>query len=481
VLRKSHWSPQSPEQFEAYITKADELFYGGRAGAGKTDLLLGLASTDHYRSMIFRRVYPNLEAIIFRGKEMFPSKTWNGTSKTWSGTIGGSERHIQLGAMQFLEDRNKYQGRPFDLMGFDEVCEFLYEQFTFVKGWNRTTRPNQRVRVVATGNPPNNQEGMWVIDYWAPWLDRTYSNSAQPGELRWFIIINGESIETPNSDPIMEKGEQFIPSSRTFIPGNMIHHLKGTNYERNLHALPEPLRSQLLYGDFTLGQEDDQWQIIPTDWVLLAMDRWKHTQIPLTVDSAGNVRPTPLQTAGVDVARGGKDDTIIAPRFGNYVAQLIKIPGKDTPDSQSVVNHIVKNIQKGTRINIDIIGVGAGPFDFLDGFGYEVFAVDSREKSHATDKTGKLPFTNFRAEIWWNARELLDPESGEDIALPDDRRLLQHLTAPRWKLVSSGIQVESKEEIKKRIGQSPDDGDAVVMALFNKQRVGILFGGSQES
>lgn len=470
--------PQSVEQFEAYISPADELFYGGRAGAGKTDLLLGLASTDHYRSIIFRRVYPNLEGITFRGQEMFPSKTWNGTYKYWHGMMAGSMRHVQLGAMQYLEDRKKFQGRPYDLMGFDEICEFMQEQFTFVKAWNRTTRGNQRVRLVATGNPPNDQEGMWVIKYWAPWLDRTYAGkTAQPGELRWFIIKEDISIEVPGPEPIVEGKVTYIPSSRTFIPGNMIHHLRGTNYERNLHALPEPLRSQLLYGDFSLTQEDDQWQVIPTDWVMLAMERWRHARIPKTMDSAGNVTDTPLQTVGVDVARGGKDKTIIARRYGSYMAELISIPGKNTPDGASVAAEVVKVTAKGAIINIDIIGVGSSPYDNLLAYGYDVIGINSSEASRGTDMSGKLTFFNLRAEMWWNMRELLDPENHNDIALPDDRELLADLTAPRWTLRPSGILIESKEDIKSRIGRSTDKGDATVMAYFDKPRIGIISGG----
>lgn len=71
--------------------------------------------------------------------------------------------------------------------------------------------------------------------------------------------------------------------------------------------------------------------------------------------------------------------------------------------------------------------------------------------------------TNSRSWAWWNLREMLDPASGCDVALPPDDRLIGDLTTPKWKLMSGGrIQIESKDDIRKRLGRSPDDGDAVV-------------------
>ncbi len=85
------------------------------------------------------------------------------------------------------------------------------------------------------------------------------------------------------------------------------------------------------------------------------------------------------------------------------------------------------------------------------------------------DGSGELGFANKRSAAWWHLRELLDPAGGHQIALPPDDLLTGDVTAPHWRMTSSGkIQVESKEEIKKRLGRSPDDGDAVVMAFWEK-------------
>lgn len=57
--------------------------------------------------------------------------------------------------------------------------------------------------------------------------------------------------------------------------------------------------------------------------------------------------------------------------------------------------------------------------------------------------------------------------------LPDDRELYVDLCAPRYKIQLGGILIESKDEIHKRIGRSPDCGDAVVMAAVEKQEYGF--------
>lgn len=437
-----------------------------------TDLLLGVASNFHTRSIIFRRIFPNLEGIIWRGNQIFGVNTFNGSLKRW--VVEG--RMIQLGAMQYEADKEKYRGRPHDFYAFDEICELLYSQYIFVTAWLRTTIPGQRCQIIGAGNPPTDQDGAWVIDYWAPWLDPKYPNPAKPGDIRWFINVNEKSIETPDEKPVEVEGEMYAPMSRTFIPAKIISFLKDTNYETRLRALPEPLRSQLLYGDFTKYQQDDEWQVIPTEWVLLAMDRWRHVGIPLTSeDGEVEVHAVPMTTCGVDVARGGKDKTILAPRFGNYVAKLIKIPGKQTPDGQAVAGEVMKVVKdKRTQVNIDIIGVGGSPYDYISDYGFNVVGLNSAVTSKAVDeKSGLLHFANLRAEMWWHAREMLDPDSGEDIALPDDREMLRDLTSARWKVTARGVQIEDKEIIKARIGRSPDAGEAVIYCLYDKVQVGI--------
>src|SRR5207302_710316 len=132
------------------------------------------------------------------------------------------------------------------------------------------------------------------------------------------------------------KGELIKPLSRTFIPSRVTDnpHLAGTSYMATLQALPEPLRSQMLYGDFKAGLGDDPWQVIPTAWVDAAQARWKLLE----------PRP-PMDSMGVDVARGGKDHTILARRHANWFDKAIDFPGKDTPDGPTVAGQVITNLR----------------------------------------------------------------------------------------------------------------------------------------
>jgi hypothetical protein len=94
----------------------------------------------------------------------------------------------------------------------------------------------------------------------------------------------------------------------------------------------------------------------------------------------------------------------------------------------------------------------------------EAVGINFAAGTKATDKSGKLGFVNVRALAYWSLREALDPVDGRDVALPNDPELLGDLRAARWSMQSNGIKIESKDDIRKRIGRSTDCGDAVALA-----------------
>lgn len=449
------WRPLPGPQTLAYESLADELFYGGAAGGGKSDLLIGLAITQSRKAIIFRREYPQLKDIVSRSQELLAGSgaTFNGQANLWRGIPGG--RSLEFGAVQYERDVNKFRGRAHDLKAFDEVTEFSERQFRFLVGWLRTTIPGQRTRVICTGNPPTHAQGEWVIRYWAPWLDSQHPNPARPGELRWFAVLDGKDTEVESGAAFRHKGEHIQPRSRTFIPARLSDnpYLASTEYGAVLGNLPEPLRSQLLYGDFRVGIQDDAYQTIPTQWVREAQARWE-------IGDHG-----PQSCIGVDVARGGDDQTVLAIRHGNWFARLLKYAGSSTPNGPYVAGLVVAARQGEPLINVDVIGVGASVFDQLAPLG-NVVDVNFGEGTDATDKSGRLRFANVRAAAYWSLREALDPASGSDVCLPPDSELLADLTAARWLIRNGKIAIESKDDIKKRLGRSPDCADAVVLAWY---------------
>jgi hypothetical protein len=93
-----------------------------------------------------------------------------------------------------------------------------------------------------------------------------------------------------------------------------------------------------------------------------------------------------------------------------------------------------------------------------------VFGINFGSGSDATDMSGKFRFANMRAQCYWRFREALDPDYDATMALPPDKELLGDLCAAKWMIRSGRIYIESKDEIIKRLGRSPDCADAVVLA-----------------
>ena len=349
---------------------------------------------------------------------------------------------------------------------FDELPQFSESQYTFIIGWNRPANPRkypeQRCRVVGAGNPPTDPEGEWVLRRWRAWMPGA-ERPAKAGELRWYTTIAGEEIECESGAAILFKGVAYQPRSRTFIPARLEDNpdLLKTGYAATLEAMPEPLRSIMRYGDMLAGRQDDRWQLIPTKWVVDAQRRWIS-------------RPKNGATAyGVDVgmSAGEGDKTVVAPRHGPTIDTLIKRPSKETPDGQSVVNVLIQAGVGRVPVNIDAIGIGKSAYDacVMMKVG-QPRAIIVSERTDWTDPTvPSLKFSNLRAAIMWNVRHLLDPQGGPEdtrLALPPDPELLADLTAPRYKLQLSGVAVESKEDIRKRIGRSTDCGDSVALACW---------------
>lgn len=461
------WTPNPGPQTLAYHCEADELFYGGAAGGGKTDLALGLAGTLHWRSIIFRREFPMMRSMVERSREIFnpdgntrAAESYNESLHIWRLSSG---RIVEFASIQYEKDKTDFKGRPHDLYCFDELPEFLESQYRFVIGWLRSTLQGQRCRVVCTGNPPMTSEGEWVIRYWAPWLDEKHPRPAKPGELRWFTVLDSKDVEVESGTPFEYRGEWITPRSRTFIPARLDDNpfLSRTDYRATLMNMPEPLRSQLLYGDFSLRMEDDPWQVIPTAWVLEAQARGAAMKRP----------PVAMRSCGVDVARGGKDQTVIQPLYGTYFDEPKVYPGVTTPDGAAVARFVTDVVIDDTPIFIDVIGYGASAYDHLKVLkGVKVTPVNNASSSSGTDKSGRYGFANVRAESYWMLREALDPASGENIALPPGREVRIDLCAPRYKIVGGKIAIEPKDDIIQRTGHSPDHGDGIVLAWYGARK-----------
>lgn len=207
-------------------------------------------------------------------------------------------------------------------------------------------------------------------------------------------------------------------------------------------------------GNFASGLGDG---IMALTWVEASNARWQE------ITDAG--KEMKITHFGVDVADQGDDDTVIAVRCGKVVKEIRRHHGLDTMETTGIVAGLLK-ANPGSVAVVDVIGIGAGVVARLREQGLEVEPFNASERTDVTDRSGEMGFLNQRSAGWWCLRELLDPSNSENISLPPDDYLTGDLTAPRSKTSSTGkIQIESKDEIRKRIGRSTDAGDAVMMAF----------------
>jgi hypothetical protein len=205
-------------------------------------------------------------------------------------------------------------------------------------------------------------------------------------------------------------------------------------------------------------------------------------------DETGLVEPAWIETAhervlpsegpvrfGVDVARGGSDQTVVVEgrRPLEDIAKVVpvdrrplklrirhRVNGHDTMQTAGTVGRLLATATtvEGARANIDAIGLGVGVYDRCREQGQAVSAYMSSERAARPTK-----FKNRRAESFWALREML--REGR-VDLDGDEDLAAQLLAIRWSLDSTGrIVIEAKEAMKARGLPSPDLADAAVMAL----------------
>jgi len=167
-----------------------------------------------------------------------------------------------------------------------------------------------------------------------------------------------------------------------------------------------------------------------------------------------------IYSLGVDVANSENGDkAAIARGRGNA---LIRVDDFQCPDANQLGKRDVLYLIKEHDIppymvGVDGVGVGAGTVNALRECGYAVKNLGGADTP--VEQGTEEEFNNLRSQMYWQLRE--DLRNGV-ITLPNDEELFADLITPKWFTRNGKIVVESKEEIKKRLGHSPNKGDAVV-------------------
>lgn len=179
--------------------------------------------------------------------------------------------------------------------------------------------------------------------------------------------------------------------------------------------------------------------------------------------------------AGLDVARYGKDRTCLCLRRGRRVQEFVEWGQSSTMETVGkLIDALNGRGELGIRVAVDTVGVGGGVLDRLEEVRKQqpgvrelvgrVVSFNSSEKALRNDR-----FLNARASTYWYLRQRLQEE--KNLALPPDDELREELLETRWSVNSSGrIKIEAKDDIRGRIGRSPDKADALALTLCRAAR-----------
>jgi hypothetical protein len=198
--------------------------------------------------------------------------------------------------------------------------------------------------------------------------------------------------------------------------------------------------------------------------------------IPLSIVEAAIIRDldpySPRSMVwGVDIARFGDDRSALVKRRGHAIAEPAKTWRlSDTMQSAGVVAREYFDCPDHDRpaaINVDVIGVGAGVLDRLRELGLPAYGVNVGEVADDADR-----FSRRRDELWWSARDWF---ASRAVKIPNDPALIADLTGPTYRLLSTGkIQIESKDDIKKRGIASPDVADALCLTFAGGEHAHLV-------
>ncbi len=319
-------------------------------------------------------------------------------------------------------------------------------------------------------------------DWFAAGFSTKYANHFQGHHTRTgeILFIFDEAAGVPEEIYTGAEGSMSSPGARMLLIGNPTE-LSGSFYRafRN----PEWVRFKISAFDtpnVKAGRVLRPYLVTP-EWVQERRSAWGETsphwfsrvlaEFPQSGDDTlihiswieaaerRYVEAPPAEPVqlGVDVARFGSDESVISLRRGPVVEIYKTMSGADT----MTVAGAVKNTMAETSAEVakvDTVGVGAGVYDSLREQGVSVEEMNAGEAADDKER-----FLNIRAEWFWGLR---DRFRDGGIALRPDETASGQLAALKYKFDSRGrVQIESKDEMKKRSQDSPDRADAIMLAF----------------
>lgn len=316
-------------------------------------------------------------------------------------------------------NEHAFQGihRRFVLVILDEACGIPAQLWVAAEA----ITTNDDCRILAVGNPDDPAS--------------EFAKVCRPGS-DW-NVIHISTFDTPNFT-----GEQVPDELRPMLPSRQWQE----------QALKRWGESSPLYQAKVLGQfpENADDTVVPLSWATACQNL--------------DLEPGVVEL-GVDVGAGG-DETVIQERRGPVAGRTWRNRSRDPME---VVGLVVRCINEtgASSVKVDVIGWGWGVWGRLVELGTEgvhsatVHAVNVGERS-----TDPSRFPKLRDQIWWEVGRESSEHRAWDLTAVDDETVAQ-LTSPKYTLDSAGrVKVEPKADTRKRLGRSPDDADALLLAYY---------------
>ena len=275
----------------------------------------------------------------------------------------------------------------------------------------------------------------------------------------------GFAMETHRSD------DRFIRLRWNAEESELVSRSHIETMEKKFGRDSNPFRIRVL-GLPPLADDDT---LIPWDWIQAAVNR----DLEMVGGGGDDGGRMPV-VYGVDFGAGG-DKTVVVRKEGGRIT-LWRV---NTRDSNELIDRVKSYFLSGEGDVLfgDVIGIGWGLMGTLrkELGGRRVRSIDSRERAR-----NERQFANRRAEMYWNLRTAFETRS---ISIPDDQELINQLGAIKTTVDGDSrgrVQIIRKKEIKKVLGGSPDEADALAFAyadpafeesfVRDRRRVGVGFG-----
>lgn len=281
------FGPASPKQKMILENKAQILIIGGAAGSGKSYLLqlMPLAYIDDNKSncIMFRRTTPQLtgQGGLFdtarsiynelpkEWKPRFREKSLDAIfpyvdpetgvpSRTGRGPNGEYGAKVKWSHMEYVKDKLNHQGLQYTFVGFDEGCQFEWEQIDYLISRLRS-ESRYPSRMVISCNPDPDHKIKELIEWY---LDQDgYPIPERDGVVRWFLRKDGAFVWGDSQEALREQYGDDADDALTFsfISANIYDNPpmleNNKEYLAFLKGLPEVEKAQLLYGNWNARPE----------------------------------------------------------------------------------------------------------------------------------------------------------------------------------------------------------------------------------